>query len=178
LKAATAAANAAGLNLDDIQADILIGMKKMKELFYFFGIDDVASFKTKLATDILPLITTTTQMLENSTQPITLLNIAFSQRGLDALNVSDSLGDSDFSNGQFNDATNLNDPGTTNWVPEFTGTGIHGVLLFASDSVDNINDAVSSLESAMGNSITQVYSLSGAARPAPNAGHERESPSR
>ncbi|KAJ7917245.1 fungal peroxidase [Mycena leptocephala] len=172
LKAATAAANAAGLNLDDIQGDILIGMKKMKELFYFFGIADVASFKTKLAMDILPLITTTTQMLENSTQPITLLNIAFSKRGLDALNIPDSLGDSDFSNGQFNDANNLGDPGTTNWVPEFTGTGIHGVLLFASDSVDNINDAISSLESAMGNSMTKVYSLSGAARPAPNAGHE------
>ncbi|KAF7359690.1 DyP-type peroxidase [Mycena venus] len=172
LKAATTAANAAGLNLDDIQGDILIGMKKMKELFYFFGIADVASFKTKLATDILPLITTTTQMLDNSTQPITLLNIAFSQRGLDALNVSDSLGDSDFFNGQFEDAQNLGDPGTTNWVPEFTGTGIHGVLLFASDTVVNINDAVSSLESAMGNSMTKVYSLSGAARPAPNAGHE------
>ncbi|KAF8144414.1 fungal peroxidase [Mycena galopus ATCC 62051] len=166
------AATAANLNLEDIQGDLLIGMKKNRQLFYFFGIVDAPDFKAKLAADILPLITTTNQLLSVSTQPITALNIAFSQTGLTALNVTDSLGDSFFSKGQLADAKNLGDPGTTNWVPEFTATGIHGVLLFASDTDDNINNAVAGLEAAMGDSITKVYSLSAAARPAPNTGHE------
>ncbi|KAJ7743528.1 hypothetical protein B0H14DRAFT_2542129 [Mycena olivaceomarginata] len=172
VQAATAAASSAGLNLDDIQGDILIGMKKNQELFYFFSIADVADFKSKLASDILPLITTTTQLLSVSTQPITALNIAFSSSGLNALNVTDSLGDSAFAGGQFADLSNLGDPGSTNWVPEFAGTGIHGVSLFASDTVDNIDAAVSSLESDLGNSITKVYYLQAAARPGSEAGHE------
>jgi hypothetical protein len=149
-------------------------MKKNKELFYFFSIANATDFKEKLAADILPLITTTTQLLSVSTQPITALNIAFSQTGLTALSVTDSLGDSFFTGGQFKDLQNLGDPGSTNWVPEFAGTGIHGVLLFASDTDDNINTAVTSLESALGDSITKVYSLQAASRPDENAGHERE----
>ncbi|KAJ6554408.1 fungal peroxidase [Mycena capillaripes] len=173
LKAATAAASTAGLNLDDIQGDILIGMKKKEQLFYFFSITDAAAFKPLLADDILPLITTTTQLLSVSTQPITAVNIAFSQTGLNALNVTDALStDTVFSNGQFADLANLGDPGSTNWVPEFTGTGIHGVILFASDTQDNIDNAVASLEAALGDSITKVYSLSAAARPDDQAGHE------
>jgi Dyp-type peroxidase family len=147
-------------------------MKKNQELFYFFSIANATAFKPKLASEILPLITTTTELLDVSTQPITALNIAFSQRGLTALNVTASLGDASFSRGQLADISTLGDPGSTNWVPQFAGTSIHGVLLFASDTVDNINDAVSSLESALGDSITKVYSLAGAARPV--AGTERE----
>ncbi|KAJ7885150.1 fungal peroxidase [Mycena olivaceomarginata] len=172
VQAATAAADAAGLNLDDIQGDVLIGMKKNQELFYFFSIADAADFKPKLASDIVPLITTTSQLLDVSTEPTTLVNIAFSQSGLTALNVTDALGDSAFTGGQFKDLKTLGDPGSTNWVPEFAGTGIHGVLLFASDTVDNINTAVASLEAALGDSITKVYSLQAAARPGAEAGHE------
>ncbi|KAJ6501273.1 fungal peroxidase [Mycena vulgaris] len=172
VQAATAAASAASLNLDDIQGDVLIGMKKNKELFYFFSIADATDFKSKLASDILPLITTTTQLLDVSTQPVTALNIAFSQTGLTTLGVTDSLGDTVFAGGQFKDLKNLGDPGSTNWVPEFAGTGIHGVILFASDTEANVNTAVSNLEAALGASITKVYSLLGAARPGPEAGHE------
>jgi hypothetical protein len=92
-------------------------MKKNKELFYFFSIANAADFKPKLAADILPLITTTTQLLSVSTQPITALNIAFSHTGLLALNVTDPLGDALFNNGQFNDLGLLGDPGSTNWSP-------------------------------------------------------------
>ncbi|KAJ7512546.1 fungal peroxidase [Mycena galericulata] len=169
---ATAAAAAAGLNLDNIQGDILIGMKKNQELFYFFSIANATDFKAKLASDILPLITTTTQLLNVSTQPVTALNIAFSQTGLTALGVTESLGDAAFAGGQFADLSNLGDPGSTDWVPQFAGTTIHGVILFASDTVDNINSEVASLESALGSSITQLYTLQGAARPGSEAGHE------
>ncbi|KAJ7723390.1 fungal peroxidase [Mycena metata] len=170
---ASAAAAGAGLNLDDIQGDVLIGMKKNRELFYFFTIADVADFKPKLSGSILPLITSTTQLLDVSTQPETALNIAFSQTGLTALNVTESLGDSIFSAGQFADLANLGDFAPShNWVAEFAGTGIHGVMLFASDTDDKINTAVTNLESALGDSITKVYSLQAGARPGAEAGHE------
>ncbi|KAJ7603225.1 DyP-type peroxidase [Mycena polygramma] len=172
LPAAKVASKAAGLDLDDIQGDVLIGMKKNQQLFYFFTIADAKDFKSKLSSDIHPLITSTSQVLNVSTEPTTLVNIAFSQTGLTALNVTDSLGDDFFTGGQFQDLNNLGDPGSTNWVPQFTGTDIHGVLLFASDTVDNINATVSSLESSMGSSMTKVYSLQAAARPGDEAGHE------
>ncbi|KAF7348498.1 DyP-type peroxidase [Mycena venus] len=135
ITAATAAANAFDLNLSDIQGDILIGMKKKKELFFFFGISNATDFKKKLKSIVLPLVTNTAQLLDVSAQPQTALNIAFSQTGLSALNVTDQLNDSPFSGGQLQDIANLNDPGTTNWVPEFVGTNIHGVILLASDTL-------------------------------------------
>ncbi|KAJ7192911.1 fungal peroxidase [Mycena pura] len=169
---ATAAARAAGLNLSDIQGDVLIGMKKNTELFYFFSIANAMDFKPKLASEIFPLITTTTQLLDVNTQPTTTLNIAFSQTGLTALGVTDTLGDSAFAGGQFVDLENLGDPGSANWVPHFAGTGIHGVFLFASDTEDNIDAAAASLEAALGDCVTKVYTLLGAARPGMEAGHE------
>ncbi|KAJ7143350.1 fungal peroxidase [Mycena crocata] len=178
---AKAASSAADLNLTDVQGDVLVGMQKKKELFFFFGISDATTFKAKLRSDIVPLVTTTTQMIDNATQPVTALNIAFSHTGLVKLNVSlvdDTIGDSDFANGQLQAVvgpTNfLGDPGTTNWVPQFVGTNIHGVILLASDTVDNINAELASLKSVLGDSITEIYSLQGAARPNPATGPKQE----
>ncbi|KAF8518409.1 fungal peroxidase [Hysterangium stoloniferum] len=169
---AMAAAAANGLNLDDIQGDILIGMKKNQELFFFFSINDAATFKSILGTDIHALITTTTQLLSVSTQPTTALNIAFSQTGLTALGITDDLGDALFSAGQEADAPLLGDPSTANWVPQFLGRGIHGVLLLASDTTTNIDDELAKIQSILGSSITEVYRLAGAARPGTEQGHE------
>jgi hypothetical protein len=149
-------------------------MRKNKELFFFFGITNATAFKAKLKSDILPLVTTTTQLLDNTTQPTTALNIAFSQTGLQALNVTDSLGDSVFSGGQAADNGTLGDPGTVNWVPQFVGTNIHGVILLASDTVDNVNAELANVQSALGDSISEIYSLQAAARPGLEQGHERE----
>ncbi|KAJ7054412.1 fungal peroxidase [Mycena amicta] len=168
--AAAASAAAAGLNLTDIQGDVLIGMMKNKELFFFFTINDAATFKSTLQSDILPLITSTTQILNSP--PITAVNIAFAQTGLTALNITDSLGDTPFATGQQSAANSLGDPSTTNWQPEFTTGQIHGVILLASGSFDDINDTLDSIKSALGDSIAEVYSLEGAARPGSEAGHE------
>ncbi|KAJ7828696.1 hypothetical protein B0H14DRAFT_2263104, partial [Mycena olivaceomarginata] len=59
------------LDIDNIQADVLAGMKKNKELFFFFGVNNAATFKAKLASNILSLITTTTEILSVNTQPVT-----------------------------------------------------------------------------------------------------------
>ncbi|KAJ7243455.1 fungal peroxidase [Mycena rebaudengoi] len=170
--AAEKAASSVGLNLDDIQGDILIGMKKKRELFFFFSITDAKKFKAKLNKEILPILTTTTQLLSVSKQPVTALNIAFSQSGLTALNITDSLGDPAFAGGQLKDAANLGDPGTADWVPQFVGTKIHGVILFASDTVNNCNNELTKLKRTLSNTIKEVYSLQGAARPGNQEGHE------
>ncbi|KAJ7698687.1 hypothetical protein B0H17DRAFT_1050407 [Mycena rosella] len=170
--AAKAAASVVGLNLSNIQGDILIGMKKNKELFYFFSIVNPTTFKQKLKSNILPLITTTTQLLNVSAQPTTALNIAFSQTGLLALGIKDSLGDTAFAGGQAADNGTLGDPGTKNWVPQFVGTSIHGVILLASDSVDNINTQLKNVQAALGSSIKELYTLQAAARPGSEQGHE------
>ncbi|KAJ6501278.1 hypothetical protein DFH09DRAFT_326447 [Mycena vulgaris] len=172
IHSANASASAVGLNLHNIQGDILIGMKKNKELFFFFGIANARIFKERFKSGILPLITTTTQLLDISTQPTTALNIAFSQSGLNTLGLTDSLGDSVFALGQTADSGTLGDPGTQNWVPQFVGTRIHGVILLASDTVDNINAELHNVQTALGNSITEIYRLQGAARPGSEQGHE------
>lgn len=149
-------------------------MKKKKQMFLFFSIEDAASFKTHLSKDIHPLITTTTELLDVNTQPVTAVNIAFSQSGLTALGVSDSLGDDAFTKGQFSDASNLGDPGTGNWESSFAGTSVHGVFLMASDTIDNVNDELANIQNILGNSAKEVHRLLGEARPGDQEGHERE----
>ncbi|KIJ50749.1 hypothetical protein M422DRAFT_245419 [Sphaerobolus stellatus SS14] len=150
---AQTAAAAASLNFDNIQGDILIGMKKNQELFVFFSITNSTLFKEKLKSDIKVRVTTTTQLLPDSTQPITALNPLFTA-------------------GQEADATVLGNPGTTNWVPSFLGKQIHGVFLLASDTASNLNSFLSDLNAILQGSIQQVYSLNGAARPGDQQGHE------
>ncbi|KAJ7921946.1 DyP-type peroxidase [Mycena leptocephala] len=136
-------------------------MRKPVELFFFFSISNTAAFKAKLKRDILPLVTSTTQILNNVTAaPSTLVNIA------------QQLNDPPFAAGQVNDVKSLSDPGTTNWVPQFVGTSIHGVILFGSDTEHSINRTLASLQSKLGNTITEKYSLRGAMRAPPNKGHE------
>ncbi|KAL0565437.1 dye-decolorizing heme-containing peroxidase [Marasmius crinis-equi] len=172
-EARTAAATV-GLNLDDIQGDILVGMKKKRELFFFFGISDVAAFKSKLGTDIHDRITSTTKLIDTAQQPVTAVNIAFSHSGLTTLGVADAdqLNDDNFNKGQLADAAFLGDPGTGNWVQGFAGTSIHGVLLLASDTQDNIDNELKGIQSALGSSITEIHRLQGAARPGDQEGHE------
>ncbi|THU94012.1 fungal peroxidase [Dendrothele bispora CBS 962.96] len=161
------------LNLNDIQGDILIGMTKIKELFFFFSIKDAATFKSKLGSDIHSLVTNTNQLLPGSSNvPVTAVNIAFSNTGLLALNVTDDLQDPDFVSGQFAEAINLGDAGTSNWVPEFAGTNIHGVFLLAASDVQDIDTQLANIQQILGDSITEIYRLSGAARPGNEQGHE------
>ncbi|KAK0186269.1 fungal peroxidase [Armillaria mellea] len=169
---AQAAAATVDLNLDDIQADILVGMKKKKELFFFFGIQNATDFKSKLVTDIHPLITSTTQILDVTTQPLTAVNIAFSQSGLTALGITDDLGDQFYSTGQEADSAAIGDPGTGSWVQSFAGTSVHGVFLLASDTIDNVNQTLSDLLSSLGDSIGELHRVQGEARPGSEEGHE------
>ncbi|KAH7099486.1 dye-decolorizing peroxidase precursor [Auriculariales sp. MPI-PUGE-AT-0066] len=159
------------LNLNDIQFDIVVGQQKIKQLFYFFSIQNATDFKTKLKNNVAPIVTSAQQMLTTSTQPIVAVNIAFSQTGLTALGVTDNVGSGEFNGGQFQSTFILGDD-PANWVTALAGTTVHGVFLLASDTEARINTQVAALETALGTSITKRHSLLGASRPAPNVGHE------
>ncbi|KAJ3798574.1 fungal peroxidase [Lentinula aff. detonsa] len=170
-QAASASADA-GLNLTNIQGDILIGMKKNKELFFFFTIINSTLFRSQLGSGILPLITPTSQLLAVDTQPTTAVNLAFSQRGLTTLDITDDLGDTAFANGQIDNVASILGDETSNWESAFAGTSIHGLFLLASDTVDNVNATLSQIQALLNGSITEAYSLQGQARPADQQGHE------
>jgi hypothetical protein len=153
-------------------------MHKDKELFFFFNITDVAGFKSHLADDLFPLLTSATQSLNNTNTNTTLVNVAFSKKGFDVLGIdSNDLDDSLFTNGQADQAdTLLGDAGgTAGWQDEFKpGKGMHGVILIASNDVDAVNNQASSLVTKFDNSMIEVYRLSAQARPGAESGHERE----
>ncbi|KAK0438820.1 Dyp peroxidase [Armillaria borealis] len=169
---ALSAAASVGLNLTDIQADILVGMKKKKELFFFFRIQNAAQFKRKLASDIQPLITSTTEILDVTTQPLTAVNLAFSHTGLTALDIIDNLGDPFYAIGQEADSGAIGDPGTSKWVQSFVGRSTHGVFLLASDTIENLDVTLSEILSILGDSIGELHRVQGAARPGSEEGHE------
>ncbi|KAI0364308.1 Dyp-type peroxidase [Pilatotrama ljubarskyi] len=144
----------------NVQGDILVGLPKKSQQYIIFRIDEnVTAFRQNLA-KLIPLITTTTQVMqdwakiaankkaaeEQGKTPELLklsgVNIAFSHAGLlkASLGITDDIGDTAFKNGQFNDAPTLGDQGTNvngkfvpDWIPAFKST-IHGVILISGDS--------------------------------------------
>ena len=69
--------------------------------------ENATSFKDKMQTKIAPLITSTAQLISPQFDSPYAINLAFSASGLSALGVTDDLGDSPFSGGQFADANAL-----------------------------------------------------------------------
>ncbi|KIJ36125.1 hypothetical protein M422DRAFT_179814 [Sphaerobolus stellatus SS14] len=169
--AARAAAASASLNLDNIQGDAIVGMKKDKELFFFFVINDATTFKNKLQSDIHSLVTSANQLLTVATQPITAVNLAFSKPGLDTLGITDNLGDILFNAGQEDTALAIGDD-VNNWVSAFRNKGVHGLFILLSDTEANIDSELANIQSILGGSITEVHRLAGAARPGDQEGHE------
>lgn len=134
----------------------------------------MASFKSALKTHIIPLVTSTAAVLSpTAQQPLSLLNIAFSQAGITKLGITGSIGDAYFAGGQYADAPNLSD-NTTIWETVWKGTSIHGMFLVGSDTQANVNTTVAQVENYFGTSIKVLTTIYGAARPGANAGHERK----
>lgn len=63
--------------------------------------------------------------------------------------------------------------GTSNWVPAFKNTSIHGVFLLASDSEFNLDVELALLKGILGSSASEKYILKGNVRPGSQQGHER-----
>jgi hypothetical protein len=152
-------------------------MTKPQELFLFFTIKQPSKFKAGLRKTIIPMITSVTEILKRDSNGCqAIVNIGFSATGLQKLDVKDSLNDTFFSGGQFNDSKTLGDVNPDyNWLKAFRGTHIHGVLLIASSSGDVISETRAKIHHALGSSISVAHTLHGAARKGSEVGHERES---
>ncbi|KAL0952906.1 hypothetical protein HGRIS_007122 [Hohenbuehelia grisea] len=166
--------NGTFLPVDDIQGDILIGMKKPKQLFFFYQINDAPMFKAVLRRLIYPFITSTSQLICTTCPPIkVMLNVAWNAPGLKKLNVFDDLLDPHFNLGQVADADALGDvPGRKTWVPPLAANKTHGVFLIASDDDAAILALLNQITTWLGTSITEIYRLSGAHRTGAMEGHE------
>ncbi|KAG8736145.1 hypothetical protein FRC10_009653 [Ceratobasidium sp. 414] len=178
----------ASVNVENVQGDIILGLPKKKEEFVFFVIHNAALFK--LALPLLKIASTADvqrshqiisdvrREIPGSLIPLPLLNIAFSQQGLNALGIKGDIGDAAFSKGQLADAQTLGDQGATtnqgfdpHWEPAFKSR-IDGVLLAAGESWTTVDLVVKAALLTLGLSVNVVYSLKGAVRPDDQEGHE------
>ncbi|KAF9498322.1 dye decolorizing peroxidase [Pleurotus eryngii] len=168
------ATNGTFLPLDEVQGDILIGMKKPKQLFFFYSIRDPKKFKQVLAELIYPHITTTSQLIcTTCPQPKALLNVAWTSKGLNKLNVFDNNLDPFFNMGQVPDANALGDNNPPqNWVPGLYMDKTDGVFLIASKDWAPIDSLLAQILSWLGSSIVEVHRLKGAHRTGAWEGHE------
>ncbi|KAJ8078259.1 dye-decolorizing heme-containing peroxidase [Marasmius tenuissimus] len=160
-----------GLDFDNVQSFVMVGMQKQREALLFFEIKNAKKFKSKLGTDIHGRITSAIQILDVETQPLAGVNIAFSQKGLGVLGIKDDLKDSHFKAGQMKDAASFGD-GTKNWVPAFAGPTVHGVFTIASDKQEHVDNEINELFKILGDSVKEVHRVRSKARPGDQLGHE------
>ncbi|MCJ1393012.1 hypothetical protein MMC18_005884 [Xylographa bjoerkii] len=193
--------NPTPLDLDNIQGDILAGLPKKTQTYYFFTIDEhrVQKFRTQLV-HLVPLITSTSQVigdkakiatgkktaLEQKVAPPLLemsgVNIAFTQEGLVQLGINnEKIGDAAFENGMLADAATLGDPGSTSpsgpdWIPAFK-QHIHGMILVSGDSHKTVTEKLAEVKDifSVGSHdaiIHEVIHIVGRVRPGKEKGHE------
>ncbi|QRV92076.1 Dyp-type peroxidase family [Ceratobasidium sp. AG-Ba] len=172
--------NSGAIRLENIQGDVLFGFSKDHEIFTLFTITNPDEFKKKLPS---VKITTSQEVaalrkeiarvkVESPGQRLQtrLLNIGFSQQGLEALGIEGNLNDDGFKTGQYHDAYDLGDrpkdpdgPYEPDWKDAYTKR-IDGILLGAGNNKKNaeavVNDALKELQ----DSVQEIYRLEGKAR--------------
>jgi Dyp-type peroxidase family len=154
----------------DIQGDILIGLQKRAEIFSFFEITDVLTFRSEIKT-LVNLFTSlrTTRLYETNVtgpsksplgEPLDKMNIAFTHAGLKKLGFDTTGLDPAFLKGQRARAETLGDD-LANWQSAYDAdVAIDGVILSASFRVSGPDDA---LDAALGNAAATIAALSGGA---------------
>ncbi|KAI1193587.1 hypothetical protein F5X97DRAFT_336665 [Nemania serpens] len=187
-------APSAPLRIDNVQGDILEGLGKKHETFFFFRIkagkesafrDDLRSF--------IPLVTSTTEAKEfhhkirehkkeaakhgrpHPTIDNSAVNIAFSQKGLTALKITEDIGDDGFKNGMLADASALGDD-LDDWDDNFKKE-IHGVIAVTANSDSVLEGTIRHINKIFrfgekDATIAQVAFLQGQTRPGSESGHE------
>ncbi|KAG8778165.1 hypothetical protein FRC12_025138 [Ceratobasidium sp. 428] len=177
------------VDLKNVQGDVIFGLQKNHEHFVLFTITHPAKFKEALPSLSISSsddvhhahkkIVKFKQESPGKLMKLGLLNISFSQRGIDALGISDNLGDPNFSKGQRADSQALGDKGTSDdegkfrpdWHPGYFKR-IDGVMLAAGESLETANEKVDEALEALGESVTVVHRLNGKVRDGDYRGHE------
>ncbi|KAL1877526.1 dye-decolorizing heme-containing peroxidase [Diaporthe australafricana] len=183
------------LDLGNIQGDILSGLPKKAETFFFFEIDKdhVDAFRARLL-KVVPLIASDKSVSsgrdqivahKKSRQPgllsLAFANISFSSKGLKKIGINAAeANDTGFTSGMLNDAKELGDAGTSadgkpfdpKWIPEFKKGTIDGVIVVAGDCEPSINKKLTEILAIFKNTIRKVINISGHTRPGKEDGHE------
>ncbi|KAF8059915.1 hypothetical protein FPV67DRAFT_349692 [Lyophyllum atratum] len=188
------------LDVNNIQGDILSGLPKKTQTYFFFQITDVKLFRSHLV-KFNPLVKSVAQVLKDrkaiedhkkkgDKTLITMVgvNIAFSHKGFVALGIDDSnltSTEPNFSLGQKQDAKNLGDKGTgdiPNFVPDWEPAflkDIHAVILISGDSHGTVDKKLQQIKEIFGiapgqykPSIKEVTSIVGDVRPGKESAHE------
>ncbi|KAG6849423.1 hypothetical protein H0H93_008571 [Arthromyces matolae] len=187
------------LDLNNIQGDILSGLPKKTQTYFFFQITNVNLFRSQL-TKLVPIVKTTAQVLKDRKAiddhkksggkgliKIVGVNIAFSHKGFAVLGIDDTnltTTEPSFLQGQKENAQSLGDKGTgttpnflPDWDPKFL-QDIHAVVLISGDSHDTVNKQFTAVKSIFGlvsggqASIKEVTTIVGDVRPGKEDGHE------
>ncbi|MCJ1287576.1 hypothetical protein MMC26_006928 [Xylographa opegraphella] len=189
------------LDLANVQGDILAGLPKKSQSYYFFEIDEhrVHNFRKQLL-HLVPFITTTAQVISDKAKIVTAkktatdgkiappileisgVNIAFTQKGLLELGINnEKIGDTAFENGMLANAAALGDPGSTSpsgpdWIPAFK-QHIHGMILVSGESPKTVHEKLAKVKDifSVGRhdaSIHEVKHIGGNVRPGKEKGHE------
>ncbi|KAL9118951.1 MAG: hypothetical protein Q9187_004496, partial [Circinaria calcarea] len=189
------------VDFNNVQGDILVGLPKRTQTYYFFQIDDarVQQFREQLA-KLVPLITTTGQAMSDRQKiadnkknardgkpPLLTMsgvNLAFTHKGLVKLGINDEIGDSAFDKGMLADSMHLGDQGTTSpsgafdpdWIPAFKQE-IHGLILISGDSQVSVDRRKGEIERIFrvrthSPTIHKVIRIIGDVRPGELKGHE------
>jgi Dyp-type peroxidase family len=184
------------LPLDDIQGDILVGLTKTAEVFVFFEIRDVSTFKTTLRSVARRNVTSVQDVQNDDSRikeakeaaarhkknptrlKIRHLNIAFSARGLEKL-AAGSLQKlpQEFRDGAASRAAQLHDPVNnagkpSSWEPGFDEARQDGVLITTGESLAAAQDAMHSVLHKFGASLAEVHRHVGHVRPGEHRGKE------
>ncbi|KAF9530789.1 DyP-type peroxidase [Crepidotus variabilis] len=164
--------NPTEIDLGNIQGDILSGLPKKTETFYFFQIIHPVHFKRDLR-QLIPLIKTVADVgkdrkkiqdykdrvkhhPEENLPPLIHLagvNIALSHLAFEEIGIDDSkLDDPAFTNGQLKDSESLKDKGTgtgPTFVPDWEEPfkkPIHGVIIVTGDCHPTVDKTVQQIE--------------------------------
>ena len=170
----------------DIQGDILAGLPKRHEHLVFFRITDPAKFRAFLKTldltsmqeclDKRAAIKARKDKGDETVLPTPGLNVAFTFKGLTALNVpgiDHAPGMDAFRAGMAQRQAILADTPAATWKVLAPGTLVHGVFILTGASHAEVVDVISlRLAPPAANGWAKVYEQVGEVRPDPARGHE------
>ncbi|KIJ46261.1 hypothetical protein M422DRAFT_165527, partial [Sphaerobolus stellatus SS14] len=178
--------------LYDVQAEIVPGITKAFEYFYFFSIADLSHFRQVVKEWVLPKITISAQIVYNTVPPSGLaipgrkdvgLSLGFTSTGLQRFGLTESLQDDAFQRGQKADSRDLGDDGTDNggsfgpeWDSEFR-TQMDGIFQIVTHDDDVAKAFLVELENAFRidssrSSINKILNFRATFRPAPDTTNE------
>jgi Dyp-type peroxidase family len=119
------------LEIDDIQADVVVGLQKDFEWFIFFKIEDPSKFKDFARKSLVPRISSAADALEwevtlqaraNDGQthilPFVGLNLGFTEQGLKKFEVPGEIKDDAFNAGMAQRSELINDPQEKGFRPD------------------------------------------------------------